>query len=49
MKDEMITLAVTVAAEAIIVGAYIWSAKKFVKSLDNYSYEEEVCEAKEGS
>lgn len=46
MKDKMIILAVT---EAIIVGVYIWAAKKIVKTLDNYSYEEEVCEAKEES
>ena len=45
MKDKMINLAVTVGAEAII----LWAAKKIVKSLDNYSYEEEVCEAKEES
>lgn len=49
MKDKMINLAVTVGAEAIIVGVYIWAAKKIVKSFDNCSYEEEVCEAKEES
>ena len=49
MKDKMINLAVTVGAEAIIVGVYIWAVKKFVKSLDNYSYEEDVCESKEES
>ena len=49
MKDKMINLAVMVGAEAIIVGVYIWAAKKIVKSLDNYSYDEEVCEAKEES
>ena len=49
MKDKMINLAVTVGAEAIIVGVYIWAAKKIVKSLDDYSYEEEVCELKEES
>ena len=49
MKDKMINLAVMVGAEAIIVGVYIWAAKKFVKSLDNYSYDEEVCESKEES
>lgn len=38
MKDKMINLAVIVGAEAIIVGVYIWAAKKFVKFLDNYSY-----------
>lgn len=35
MKDQMINLAIIVGAEAIIVGVYIWAAKKFVKSLDN--------------
>lgn len=45
----MINLAVTVGAEAIVVGVYIWAAKKVVKSLDNYSYKEEVCETKEES
>lgn len=49
MKDKMINLAVVVGAEAIIVGVYIWAAKKIVKSLVNYSYEEEVCESKEES
>ena len=49
MKDKMIELAVLIGAEAIVVGAYIWSVKKFVKSLDDYSYEKEVCEAKEES
>lgn len=49
MKNKMIDLAVTVGAEAIIVGVYIWAAKKIVKSLDNYSYEKEVCESKEES
>lgn len=49
MKDKMINLAVTVGAEAIIVGVYIWTARKFVKSLDNYTYGEEVCETEEES
>ena len=49
MKDKMINLAVMVGAEAIIVGVYIWAAKKIVKSLDDYSYEEEVCEKEEES
>lgn len=49
MKDKMINLAVTVGAEAIIVGVYIWAARKFVKSLDNYTYDEEVCETEEES
>lgn len=49
MKDKMINLAVTVGAEAIIVGVYIWAARKLVKSLDNYTYDEEVCETEEES
>ena len=49
MKDNMINLAVMVGAEAIIVGVYIWAVKKIMKSLDDCSYEEEVCEAKEES
>ena len=49
MKDKMINLAVTVGAEAIIVGVYIWAAKKFMKSLDKCLYDEEVCEEKEES
>ena len=28
MKDKMINLAVTVGAEAIIVGVYIWALRK---------------------
>lgn len=35
MKDQMINLAIIVGTEAIIVGVYIWAAKKIVKSLDN--------------
>lgn len=49
MKDKMINLAVTVGAEVIIVGVYIWATRKFVKSLDNYTYDEEVCETEEES
>lgn len=49
MKDKMINLAVTVGAEAIIVGVYIWAARKIVKSLDSYAYGDDVCETKEES
>lgn len=49
MNDKMIKLAVMVGAEAIIVGVYIWAAKKIVKSFVNYSYEEKVCEKEEES
>ena len=50
MKDKMINLAVTVGAEAIIVGVYIWAVRKIVKvnSLDE-SFANDVCEAKEES
>ena len=49
MKNKTIELAATVGAEAIIVGVYIWAAKKIVKSLEDYAYKEEVCESKEES
>lgn len=48
MKDKMINLAVTVGAEAIIVGVYIWAVRKFVKSLDE-SFANDVCETEEES
>lgn len=48
MKDKMINLAVIVGAEAIIVGVYIWAARKIVKSLDE-SFANDVCETEEES
>ena len=47
-KSDIIVVIGTVLAEAVIVGVYIRSTKKLMKSIEE-SYDEEVCETKEES
>lgn len=49
MKKSDIIIAVgTLLAEAVIVGVYIRTARKIVKSIEE-SYDDEVCEKEEES
>lgn len=47
-KSEMIVVVGTLLAEAVIVGVYVRTARKLVKSVEE-SYDDEVCETEEES
>lgn len=47
-KSDIIVVVGTLLAEAVIVGMYVRTARKIVKSVEE-SYDEEVCETEEES
>lgn len=47
-KSDLIEVVGTLLAEAVIVGVYVRTARKIVKSTEE-SYDDEVCETEEES
>lgn len=47
-KSDLIVVVGTLLAEAVIVGVYVRSTRKIMKSIEE-SYDDEVCESEEES